>query len=116
MTMQIDIGSRQQVMVSPVTWRSARVGSSSCSCLGELLVVDGLLSCLWGAVDRRDWTARLAAAGRAPITLPSLSPELKALPDLTETRMLSASSSGLQKLIVMHILALCDGSFRLAEC
>lgn len=84
------------MLVSHAARRRARSRSSSCSCLGEVLVVDKLFSCLWGADDRSDWTARLAAAGRAPMTLPSLSPELRALPDLTETRILSASSSVLQ--------------------
>ncbi len=69
---------------------------SGISYLGEVLVVRGLLNCFWGADDRSDWTARLAAAGRAPMIARSPSPALTALPDFTDTIMSSAASSTLQ--------------------
>ena len=71
-------------------------GAEDHSCLGVLLVVAGVLKCLCGADDRSDWTARLAAAGRAAMTLRSLLLELRALPDLTETMIPSTASSVLQ--------------------
>ena len=71
-------------------------GAPDCACPAVPLVVEGLVRCLCGADDRSDWTARLAAAGRAAITVRSLLLELRALPNLTDAMMSSAASSILQ--------------------
>ncbi len=72
------------------------------------LVVEGLVRCLCGADDRSDWTARLAAAGRAAITVRSLLLELRALPNLTDAMMSSAASSTLQHQVKSPIISFCS--------